>query len=531
MDQISVRSTDKKEKIVVFDTTLRDGEQASGFHMFKEEKYEIAKKLAQMGVDVIEAGFPGSSPGDFESVSYIAENVKGPVICGLARCVPIDIDSAGQALQKAEKKRIHVFIATSQIHMDTKFKKTKEWVIETAVKGIRQAKQYTDDIEFSCEDFSRTDLNYSAEIITEAIIAGATTINFPDTVGYSIPDEMKDRVEHAIKNVKKNLEKKGFKDINKIVFSCHCHNDRGLATANTIAAVQGGCRQVEVTINGIGERAGNAAMEEVVVAINTRPDHFNVYSGIKTEKIYELSQMVAKATNNPPQKNKAIVGENAFKHEAGIHQDGVIKNTGNYESIRAEYVGQKSRLTHGPRSGRNGFKTKAKEFGIELDDEELNIAYDNFMKISDELKSSTTEHIIQAIAGMRDKKFIEEIPKQYKIKTFSYASKGEKVTAEVIIMIDGKEVSTRGIGNGPIDAGADAINKATRMKLDIVDHKSTSVQQGKDAVGKEEMKVKSDGFEVTGIGFNTDVVKAAADAFVDASNNMRFVLDFIGKKR
>lgn len=504
------------EKIIIFDTTLRDGEQSSGFHMNEYEKTKIAENLAKMNVDVIEAGFPISSPGDFKSVRSISKNIEGPVICGLSRCVEADIRKAGEALEPAiqrGKGRIHTFIATSEIHTQKKLRKSEEEIAEMAVRSVTLAKEYTDDVEFSCEDFGRSDIDYVIHIVTQVIKAGATTVNLPDTVGFMLPKDMEDKINRAITDVSKNI------DISPVIFSVHCHNDLGMATANTIAAIRGGCRQAEVCINGIGERAGNASMEEIIAIIQEKfRDRFEL--NIDSSILFETSRMIGKFTGNYPQRNKAVVGVNAFAHEAGIHQDGVLKEKKIYEWMQAERYGNSSIITFGPRSGGNALQAKLKELGVVFDKETFKTINANFIKIADHIKEIDDAHIIMAASGRK------EIPEHYELVDFRANVRNQDADAIITLKIDGKEKTATGQGNGMIDASVHAVNKATGLDLQVADYSSLAQESGSDAVGIERISVKKGKFKVHGYGHDTDTVRGAAKAFIDASNKIAFILDY-----
>ncbi|MFH1706666.1 MAG: 2-isopropylmalate synthase [Planctomycetota bacterium] len=508
-----------QERIIIFDTTLRDGEQSSGFHMNEYEKTKIAENLAKMKVDVIEAGFPISSPGDFKSVNAIAKAIDGPVIAGLSRCVEADIRRAGEALEPAiarGKGRIHTFIATSQIHAKDKLRKSEQEIADIAVKNVRIACEYTRDVEFSCEDFGRSETGYIIRIVTAVIKAGATTINLPDTVGYMLPWDMREKVRAAIEGVR------GQVDIARVIFSVHNHNDLGLATANTLAAIEGGCRQAELTVNGIGERAGNASMEEFVAIVQERMNDrfaFNLDSAL----LCETSRMIGKFTGNYPQRNKAVVGVNAFAHEAGIHQDGVIKSKKTYEWMDAERYGNASVITFGPRSGRNALRAKITELGFPFTEDELNRINDNFTRIADAEKEIDDAHLVMAVAGL------PEVPDRYRLTGFRADIRNREGDAVITMEVDGKEMTATGSGNGMIDASAHAVNKLTGLDLQVSDYSSLAEESGSDAVGIEKITVKKGKFKVNGFGHDTDTVRGAAKAFIDASNKIAFILDYFSK--
>lgn len=506
-DNIKQDGKKKENRIVIFDTTLRDGEQASGFHMFPSEKLEIARQLARLNVDVIEAGFAVSSPGDFKSVYDIAEQVgtkESPIICSLARTVDIDIETATRALEPAYKKRIHTFIATSDIHINGKFKKNREWVMEQAVKAVEKARSYVDDVEFSTEDFGRSDLEYIVNVVSEVIKAGAGTINLPDTVGWLLPHESYEKVKYVIDKVReKGLD---------AVFSVHNHNDFGLATATTIEAVRAGARQVEVTVNGIGERAGNTSLEEIVALLKTKSLG---YCDINTKLIGETSKLVSRITGVAPTPNKAVVGRNAFAHEAGIHQDGVIKEKETYETMDPSDYGVESIITFGPRSGRKALRAKYDSLNIKLNKEEFEKAAEIFTVIADELKEIDDADIIRAVA-------IEDIPKHYELVSYHPMTDGNYGSI-VKLRINGEIKTEYAEGNGQIDASINAVKRIIRENYDLRDFKVTSRGEGSDAVGLTRLKVGKDKWEVIGKGENTDVVRSSIEAFIDGCNRLRYI--------
>ena len=429
-------------RIVVFDTTLRDGEQSPGAAMTKEEKVRVARQLERLGVDVIEAGFAAASPGDWEAVHEIAQTITESTVCSLARAVENDIRKAGEAIAPAPKKRIHTFIATSPIHMEYKLKMKPQQVIDAAVKAVKIAKEYTDDVEFSAEDAVRSDLDFLAKIFTAVIDAGATTINIPDTVGYSVPSAWYERISSIIRSVPNG---------GKVVWSTHCHNDLGMAVANSLAAIQAGVRQVECTINGLGERAGNASLEEIVMALKVRHDLFGLETGIDTTQIVPASKLVSSITGYPVQPNKAIVGANAFAHESGIHQDGVLKHRETYEIMSAESVGwSANRLSLGKLSGRNAFKTKLAELGIELGSEEaLNAAFARFKELADKKREIFDEDLHVLVSD----EMSNLTPDRYKfISQRIVTETGELPRAEIVFSADGEEQHAEATGSGPVDA-------------------------------------------------------------------------------
>jgi 2-isopropylmalate synthase len=499
-----------KEKIWIFDTTLRDGEQAPGASMSIEEKIKIAHALAGLKVDIIEAGFPVSSPAQFDACKQISREVKGPVIAGLARAVEKDIERCYEALKEAKRSRIHTFIATSPIHMEHKLQMKPDQVLKNAVKAVSLAKSMTNDVEFSAEDASRTEKPFLAEITQAVIEAGATVVNIPDTVGYTVPQEFYDIVTYLKKNVP---------NIEDTILSVHCHNDLGLAVANSLSACLAGARQVECTINGIGERAGNAAMEELVMAMKVRKDFFPFDTDIEISRIYPSSKMVSRIVGYPVQPNKAIVGKNAFAHESGIHQDGVLKNPETYEIMRPSSIGRTTgELILGRHSGKAGFKSKIKELGLELSSRELETAYERFLEIADKRKEVTDEDII-AILGESGL-----VKKGYQLE-YMTAVTGEKVipTATVQIKRDEIDYQASAIGDGPIDAAYKAVNKAINLKdVQLEDFNIQSISSGKDAMGQVSVHVKINKMVATGVAMDTDIILAGTRAYLNAINKIIF---------
>ena len=499
------------DRVVIFDTTLRDGEQSPGASMNAEEKLRVAKQLAKLKVDVIEAGFPISSEGEFEAVRAIAEEVKGPVICALARAEKADIDRAWQAIMAAEKPRIHTFIATSDIHLRHKLRMSREEVLERLVEAVSYAKRYTDDVEFSPEDATRTDIDFLCQVVEAAIEAGATTVNIPDTVGYSVPGEF-GRIIRTLKERVPNIE--------EATISVHCHNDLGLAVANSLAAIKNGARQVECTINGIGERAGNASLEEIVMILRVRKDLYPYFIGVKTDQIYPTSRLVSAVTGLTVQPNKAIVGANAFAHESGIHQDGVLKEKLTYEIMTPETVGiPRSHLVLGKHSGRHAFKERLKELGYELTKEELDAAFRRFKKMADRKKVVYDEDLV---ALVEDEIF--RVPDKYKLLHLNVQSGTVTVpTATVQMEVDGKVVLEAGFGNGPVDAVYKTITKITRFKGTLVNYSVSSITGGTDAQGEVTVKIEEDGITAIGQGAHTDILIASARAFVNALNKLEYM--------
>jgi 2-isopropylmalate synthase len=500
------------EMVRIFDTTLRDGEQSPGATLNLHEKLEIARQLELLGVDIIEAGFPISSQGDFESVQAIAGEITKSIVCGLARCMPKDIERAGEAVKRAAKPRIHVFCATSKIHRDHKLKKGKEDIIRISVESIKQALAYTRDVEFSPEDASRTELDFLEEITHAAIEAGATTINLPDTVGYATPSTYGLIFSHLIRKLPIIREK-------HIILSSHCHDDLGMAVANSLAAVENGARQVECTINGIGERAGNASLEEVVMALRTRQDYYKVGTRIDTTKIYPTSRMVSTLTGLMVQRNKAIVGENAFAHEAGIHQDGILKYRETYEIMDPATVGiPRSSLVLGKHSGRHAFKDRVTQLGYTLNDEQLEAAFARFKALADKKKEVFDEDI-EAL-----------IDDQLNISHGLFTLEGLQVTSgtnaiptATVTLKDsnGQKLQDASIGDGPVDAIYSAIQRLTGIRASLSDYRIRAVTKGKEALGEVQIELEHNGRKIRGRGLSTDILEASAMAYLAAINRLR----------
>ena len=508
------------EIVKIFDTTLRDGEQSPGASMNTEEKIQIAKQLEKLGVDIIEAGFAAASPGDFDAIKRIAEVVSKSTVCSLARALEKDIKAAGEAVAPAKQKRIHTFIATSPIHMKYKLRMEPEEVIRRAVEAVKYAREFVEDVEFSCEDAGRSEMSFLKEIIDEVIKAGASTINIPDTVGYRFPHEMGE----MIKELKEFIG-------DRAIISVHCHNDLGLAVANSLYSVLNGARQVECTINGLGERAGNAAMEEIVMAIKTRKDIFkDIDTNINTKEIYPTSRLVAAITGIEPQPNKAIVGKNAFAHESGIHQDGVLKHQETYEIMRAEDIGlDRNAIVLGKHSGRHAFKKKVQELGFDLSDEELNKAFERFKILADKKKEITDDDIRVLITNE-----LSSAPEVFKLKKLQISDCSEGVpSAAVTIEYEGKEVTDAGIGDGTIDAIFKTIDRISGYKGTLNDYQVTAVSKGKDALAKVVVKVVFDENKpaVIGHGLSIDTMIASARAYVSALNSYISMKDMLKNKR
>jgi 2-isopropylmalate synthase len=499
-----------KDRLIIFDTTLRDGEQSPGASMTKEEKLRIAKALERMRVDVIEAGFPIASPGDFEAVKAVAETVKESTVCGLARALDKDIDRAGEALRGTERARVHTFIATSPIHMKLKLRMEPEQVLEQAVRAVHRARQQTDDVEFSPEDAGRSELDFLCRIIEAVIDAGAGTINIPDTVGYNIPHQFGGLIEQLINRVP---------NADKAVFSVHCHNDLGLAVANSLAAVLQGARQVECTINGLGERAGNAALEEIVMAVRTRQDVFACDTGIDTTQIVPCSRLVGGITGFPVQPNKAIVGANAFAHESGIHQDGVLKSRETYEIMKAQDVGwSANRIVLGKHSGRNAFRQRLQELNIDVPTEEaLNEAFARFKDLADK-KHEVYDEDIQALVTEANLETFNEHVRLVYLRVCSET--GETPRASVILVVDGEEQEGTATGGGPVDAALKAIEGIVRSGTELQLYSVSNITSGTDAQGEVTVRLSHGGRIVNGQGADTDIVIASAKAYVNALNKI-----------
>ena len=505
----------KNNQLIIFDTTLRDGEQSPGAAMTKEEKIRIARQLEKLGVNVIEAGFAAASQGDFEAIHAIAEVIKRSTVCSLARASENDVRRAGEAIKpamehKEKNGRIHTFIATSKIHMENKLRMTPDQVVERAVQAVKWALEYTDDVEFSAEDAVRSDMDFLVRVFDAVIQAGAKTINVPDTVGYSIPSLWGERMQQLIARVP---------NADKVVWSTHCHNDLGMAVANSLAAVMGGARQVECTINGLGERAGNASLEEIVMAVKTRRDVFNLETSIDTTQIVPTSKLVSTITGYPVQPNKAVVGANAFSHESGIHQDGVLKHRETYEIMRAEDVGWgANKLTLGKLSGRNAFRTRLKELGIELDSEEaLNAAFSRFKTLADK-KSEIFDEDLHALVS---DEFISEACEYFKLVYLQVCSQtGEIPHAVIAVLEDGKEKRAESDGSGPVDASFKAIENIAASGTELQLYSVNNITSGTDAQGEVTVRLSRGGRIVNGQGADTDIVIASAKAYLNALNKL-----------
>ncbi|MCD6358610.1 MAG: 2-isopropylmalate synthase [Dehalococcoidia bacterium] len=497
------------DKVIVFDTTLRDGEQGAGGSLNIGEKLEIAHQLEKLGVDVIEAGFPASSPGDFEAVKLIAKEIRTPIICALTFAQPDSIDAAWKAVKGAEHPRIHIFLSSSDIQMFYQLKKSREEILESAREMVAHAKSYLDDVEFSPMDASRTDPEYLYKITTAVIDAGATTVNFPDTVGYATPSGYGELVEGIISNVP---------NIDRALISIHCHNDLGMAVANSLAALKKGARQVECTVNGIGERAGNASMEEIVMALKTRNDFYQMDTNIVTAEIYKTSRMVSDLTGFTVQPNKAIVGLNAFRHESGIHQDGVLKKAITYEIMDPRSVGiPSSSLVLGKLSGRHAFKERLAELGYSLNDEDLNRAFASFKKLADKKKEVVDRDIDSLIA--EEMRTTSEIYHLEHVQ-ISCGSPGIPTATVKLTTPYGQTVTDASPGTGPVDAMYKAINRIVKVPNNLTEFTVKSVTEGIDAIGAVLIRIESSGMTYTGRGADTDILVSCAKAYMNALNRL-----------
>ncbi len=495
------------KRIKIFDTTLRDGEQTPGVNLNVQEKLEIAKQLQKLGVDIMEAGFAIASPGDFEAIATIAREVKGVVVASLARAVEKDIDRAWEAVKEAENPRIHTFIATSDIHMKYKLKMTEEQVLERVAAMVKYAGKYCSDVEFSAEDASRTRPEFLYRVMEEAIKAGATVINIPDTVGYAVPEEF----GRLIRGIRENV-----RGVEKVDISVHCHNDLGLAVANTLEAMRNGATQLECTVNGLGERAGNASLEEIVMGINTRKDFYGVSHGINTSQIYRTSKLVSGLTGVSVQPNKAIVGANAFTHESGIHQHGVLSEKSTYEIMTPESIGlSTNRMPLGKLSGRHAFEERLKELGYNgLAPAKIQQAFEKFKELADR-KKVVTDRDIEALIGEK----VTEIPEFFELDSFQVSS-GKRVVATSTVSLKRKDtvVTEAATGDGPIDAAFNAIERAVGVSFVLEDYSLRAVTEGKDALGEVTVKISRDGRVFTGRGVSVDIIEASVKAYINAIN-------------
>ncbi len=498
-------------KLIIFDTTLRDGEQSPGASMTKDEKIRIARQLERLKVDVIEAGFAASSPGDFEAIKAIAGTVKDSIVCSLSRANDKDIARAAEALAAAPRKRIHTFIATSPLHMEKKLRMSPEQVFEQAKLAVRYARQFTDDVEFSPEDGSRSDVDFLCRVLEAVIKEGATTINFADTVGYGVPE----LYGHMLKTLRERIP-----NSDKAVWSVHCHNDLGMAVANSLAGVMiGGARQVECTINGLGERAGNTALEEIVMAVKTRKDHFRLDVGIDTTQIVPTSKLVSQITGFAVQPNKAVVGANAFAHASGIHQDGILKARDTYEIMRAEDVGwTANKIVLGKLSGRNAFKQRLEELGIALESEgEVNAAFARFKELADRKAEIFDEDIMALVS---DEQQSHEREHYNFVSLSQHSETGEKPSAKITFSVDGKEVTCEGQGNGPVDAIVNAIETEVKTGAELLLFSVNAITTGTQSQGEVTMRLSRNGRIVNGVGADLDIVVASAKAYLSALNKL-----------
>ena len=497
------------DRLIVFDTTLRDGEQSPGASMTKDEKVRIARQLERLRVDVIEAGFAAASPGDFEAVRAVAESIKESTVCSLARATEQDIRRAGEAVAPASRKRIHTFIATSPIHMEKKLRMNPDQVVEAAIAAVKMALAHTDDVEFSAEDAVRSDIDFLVRVFGEVIRAGAKTINVPDTVGYSVPGQWGDRMRQLIERTP---------GADRVVWSTHCHNDLGMAVANSLSAVLAGARQVECTINGLGERAGNASLEEIVMAVKTRKDVFGCDSNIDAAQIVPASRLVSQITGYPVQPNKAIVGANAFAHESGIHQDGVLKHRETYEIMRAEDVGwTANRIVLGKLSGRNAFRQRLQAIGIELESEQaLNDAFARFKVLADK-KTEIFDEDLQALVSGEPEAEMD----RFRLVDLAQSSEmGEKPVSKVVFSVQGREVTSEAHGNGPVDATVRAIEQEVKSGAELLLFSVNAITTGTESQGEVTMRLSKEGRVVNGVGADPDIVVASAKAYLNALNRL-----------
>ena len=502
------------DNLIIFDTTLRDGEQSAGASMTADEKFKIALQLERLGVDVIEAGFPVASKGDFTAVQTIAKEIKKSVVCGLARANEKDINAAGEAIAPAVRKRLHTFIATSPIHMREKLNMRPDEVLAAAVAAVKLARQYTDDVEFSPEDAGRSEEDFLCRVLEAAINAGATTVNIPDTVGYTLPDQF----GALIKRLRERVP-----NADKAVFSVHCHNDLGLAVANSLAAVQAGARQVEGTINGIGERAGNTALEEVIMAIRTRHDSFTCDTHIDSRQLVPTSKLISSITGFTVQPNKAIVGINAFAHESGIHQDGVLKHKETYEIMSAESVGWSSNLIRlGKLSGRNAFRTRLAELGVELNNEDaLNDAFKRFKDLADKKRDIYDEDLLSLVGSEE-----QESEQSNRLCHYAFSSSSDnKPHAHIVFAMDGKQYESEASGDGQIDAAFRAIENIAQSQAALALYSVRNITDGSDSQGDVSVRLTRNECEATGRGMDTDIVAASVKAYLNALQRLAITED------
>lgn len=501
--------TSNTDRVMIFDTTLRDGEQSPGCSMTQAEKLRVAKALAELGVDVIEAGFPAASEGDWNAVNAVAREVRGPIICGLARCDRADIEKVASALAPAEKRRIHVFLATSAIHREFKLNMAKDEIIRRAVEGVKIAREFCDDVEFSPEDASRTEVEFLAQVVEAVIDAGATTVNIPDTVGYTVPHEFAELFRYLRKNVP---------NIEKARLSVHCHDDLGMAVANSLTAVVAGARQIECTINGIGERAGNCSLEEIVMALRTRETFFNAKTNINSQRLYPASRLVASITGMPIPRNKAVVGENAFAHESGIHQHGMLKHASTYEIMRPQDVGlARSSLVLGKHSGRHALRERVKELGFELEEKEFERVFTEFKALADkkkELFDGDIEALVLRAEGTDSGPWSLAA-----LRTNSEVDGGGKATV-ALLHLDGTRIERDASGDGPVDAAFKAIEDATGIRPALQKFELRSLTEGEDAQGEAVVYVNFNGRSYRGASATTDIVESATRAFLEVINRI-----------
>jgi 2-isopropylmalate synthase len=495
-------------KVDIFDTTLRDGEQSPGCSLNAAEKLEIAHQLARTGVDVIEAGFAASSPGDFAAIKTIAEQVRGPVIAALARGVRSDIEAVAKAVKPAERPRIHIVVSASDIHLERKMRKSKDDVLQMGIDSVRFARQFCDDVEYSTEDASRADLDYLSRTLEAVIDAGATVVNIPDTVGYAVPGEWFETFMAVMNRVP---------NIDKAKISVHCHNDLGMGVANSLEAIRAGVQQVEGCFNGVGERAGNASLEEIIVALHMRSDYYNAYTDINLKELYRTCQLISNRMGMPIPRNKAIVGGNAFAHSSGIHQDGIIKDRSNYEIISPELIGlQTSDIVLSARSGRAALSYRLKALGYELTQEELQEVYERFLEVADRKKEVVDEDL-RAI--MNDQ--VVQFPETFKLEYMSISSmSGEKPSAIVRLWVGDALKEATAQGNGPLDAAYRAVDAITEFDVKLDDYSVRSVTEGQEAMGEATVKIRDNGTQVIGRAATTDVVEASVKAYVNAMNKI-----------
>ena len=499
------------DNVIIFDTTLRDGEQSAGIGLTTQEKLVIARQLDRLGVDVIEAGFAASSPGDFEAVQAIAREVRRPVIASLARCVLPDVDAAWNAIKDAERPRIHVFISSSDVQIMNQLRKNPEEVMDMAIASVERAKSYCDDVEFSPMDATRTDIEYLYKMLEGAIAAGATTINIPDTVGYVMPWEFRERIR---------LIKENVPNIDKVTLSVHCHNDLGQAVGNSLAAVAEGARQVEGCINGLGERAGNAALEEVIMALETRKDLYGVSTNVNTRQIYRTSQLVSDITGFAVQPNKAIVGANAFRHASGIHQDGVLKDRTTFEIMDPQSIGWPSNeLVLGKLSGRAGLRSRLDDLGYHLDQDNLNEAFELFKNLADRKPEVTNADLVALMSSQRR---IADVPAVYSLEHVQVTCGNHDVPTATVTLVDSDDNSQTdaAIGTGPIDAVYKAINRIIDVPNRLTEYRVDAVTEGIDALGDVTIRIEKDERAYVGRGSDTDIIVASAKAYMNALNRL-----------